>query len=1282
MVSPNSRRPLLWSIALISIIAFCRPLTAQDCNLTLGPVGGGRTLASPFGATDPELDVSVSPDEIVLENRRLRVVYGSFFEQYEQFGILEFRIKSAGEENQVREYFDADSGRGSLIDISVLVDNDQEKRVRIRWNPAEGGCGGAPLVQEVSLFANAPYLKIDYLNARGGINIVDRGNPGGTLEGVHVVHGSEDWIRGLDITFDNPFAFGSYYNRFPADGVLDPTDGGSLNYNDHFVLGVYNPANGRGFGRTIPIEACSILKLLFDETLRRGFELFPYPYCLSHSTYTSYLYAVEGGGASEILDTGRQLVDGTFNPMSPTYLCGTGVDIEAIPYSGWDFDSWSNDASGNANPLNFDLSADSQVTGNFVMEPNDYSERFNTYLPGDDPSNWLDTGQAYSLNPTDRFEVLADSDDLYFGTFSVETNIHSHYTGLGSSLWNGYQFRGRLRIDDPTGGIGLTFFSQFPSGTSYYRIRRYFDLPFRLEQNDTQATGGRTDSGIIPVPNVWYRFLVEVADTGSATEIRAKFWPDGGLEPSEWQIDAFDDSPTRLTQGTIGVWTFWRGGKQFDDFQVSLFEPVATEYPINVAINGEGSVVRTPDQAVYTLGEEVTLEAIADPGYVFVGWSGALSGSDNPETLTITRELSVTAIFEEIESQSLDLVTAGTGSGSVEVTPDLPEYLTGTEVTLTATADPGSIFTGWSGDADGFANPLVLTINSDTTVVANFSSGDFAISENFEAFAPGSDPENWLDTGPDNLVEEPDRFEVEQIAGERFFTTFSTATNLHSHYTGPGSAVLTNYIYRGRMRMTDAAAGIGVTFLSDYPNTDSYYRLRRYFDRSFRISPRATAITGGDIDSDFIPAAAEWVRFEIRCEDTGTRTEIRAKVWPEASPEPNDYSIDCYDDSPTRLTQGTIGVWSFWNGRKDWDDLSVELLGDPPTDLLLTTNTAGTGSGTVSVDPDQATYDFGASVTLEAIPGSGSIFTGWTGDFETEENPLAIVLLGDRQVTANFTEVTTHTVTTASDGSGAVVRVPDLAEYILGSTVILTAVPDPGFVFVGWSGDAAGLEPQIELNVDGDIDATALFLPETEAYAQGFASFAPGSQPTDWIDTGAGNALTESDALFSVIQESGVRFFSTSSTAANIHSHYNGPFAISLADYDFTGRMRMTDAAGGIGVTFLSDYPNTDRYYRLRRYFDRSFRISPHGTEVTGQIDSGVIPQAGVWYRFRVQVEALAGQTEIRAKVWVDGEAEPAAWQIDCTDNSPTRLTAGNVGVWSFWNGRKDWDDFLVVPLP
>ena len=120
---------------------------------------------------------------------------------------------------------------------------------------------------------------------------------------------------------------------------------------------------------------------------------------------------------------------------------------------------------------------------------------------------------------------------------------------------------------------------------------------------------------------------------------------------------------------------------------------------------------------------------------------------------------------------------------------------------------------------------------------------------------------------------------------------------------------------------------------------------------------------------------------------------------------------------------------------------------------------------------------------------------------------------------------------------------------------------------------------------------------------------------------------------------------------------------------------------GGIGVTFFSQYPQEDSYYRLRRYKNNAFHISPHGTKVVGDTNTGVVPAHNVWYRFKVRIEDTGTRSQIRAKVWPENSAEPADWQADCYDASTTRLTAGTIGVWSYHSGSKYWNDLKVSLL-
>jgi uncharacterized repeat protein (TIGR02543 family) len=67
---------------------------------------------------------------------------------------------------------------------------------------------------------------------------------------------------------------------------------------------------------------------------------------------------------------------------------------------------------------------------------------------------------------------------------------------------------------------------------------------------------------------------------------------------------------------------------------------------------------------------------------------------------------------------SLD--TTVIGNGAVGKQPDKSTYHYGDVVTLTATPDLYWSFGGWSGDATGATNPLVITIDGGKNLTATF----------------------------------------------------------------------------------------------------------------------------------------------------------------------------------------------------------------------------------------------------------------------------------------------------------------------------------------------------------------------------------------------------------------------------------------------------------------------------------------------------------------------------------------------------------------------------------
>jgi Leucine-rich repeat (LRR) protein len=82
---------------------------------------------------------------------------------------------------------------------------------------------------------------------------------------------------------------------------------------------------------------------------------------------------------------------------------------------------------------------------------------------------------------------------------------------------------------------------------------------------------------------------------------------------------------------------------------VRLYNDAFFHGTLELSSTAGGSVVQ-PGEGRFTYGfyEEVVLQAQADPGYVFTGWSGTYSTSDNPLVLIMDQDHDITANFEPL----------------------------------------------------------------------------------------------------------------------------------------------------------------------------------------------------------------------------------------------------------------------------------------------------------------------------------------------------------------------------------------------------------------------------------------------------------------------------------------------------------------------------------------------------------------------------------------------------------------------------------------------------------
>jgi hypothetical protein len=143
------------------------------------------------------------------------------------------------------------------------------------------------------------------------------------------------------------------------------------------------------------------------------------------------------------------------------------------------------------------------------------------------------------------------------------------------------------------------------------------------------------------------------------------------------------------------------------------------EYSLDINITGNGSVARSPDQAAYHFGDNVTLTPTPDAGWSFGAFSGNVSG----HTITMNDNQTVEATFSRDE-YTLNINI--TGNGSVARSPDLPTYHFGDNVTLTPKPDAGWSFGAFSGNVSG----NTITMNNNQIVEATFSRDEYTLNIN------------------------------------------------------------------------------------------------------------------------------------------------------------------------------------------------------------------------------------------------------------------------------------------------------------------------------------------------------------------------------------------------------------------------------------------------------------------------------------------------------------------------------------------------------------------------
>ncbi|MDB5396786.1 MAG: hypothetical protein JWM91_4292 [Rhodospirillales bacterium] len=459
----------------------------------------------------------------------------------------------------------------------------------------------------------------------------------------------------------------------------------------------------------------------------------------------------------------------------------------------------------------------------------------------------------------------------------------------------------------------------------------------------------------------------------------------------------------------------------------------STDSVIDRIYSGVGLLAASPDGAhifvsdtdrlvVIDSATDRPVMAIPGLGYVY----GIFSGSFRSQS---TLRVSVTG------NGTVTSKPAGIGCGancSVSVG-------TGSILTLTATASSGSVFAGWSGACSGTSD-CTIVLGDDATVSAMFSPAP-TTSKTLSVSVTG--------TGKGTVATAPSGIRCGTACAASYA---SGSTVVLAASPEPGSAFSG---WNG-----GGCSGTGTCTIA--------------LDADTAVTARFAPVAIPDTLSVLVNGSGRIVGNSAGIDCTATYYQPTIC----AAPVQSGTTVTL-----TALSNGAVFTGWSGGGCSGTATCSVTLGGDTavtanfsilPSTTAVYVQVQGNGSGTISSNPtglycnlnacSAGVFTSGTTVTLTASPDTGSTFAGWGGGACAGTGPCTLTLTSYTQLTATFTsnsQNATMSVFTSGTGGGSIRSNPSVIDcgticsnsYAIDSTLTLTATPDSGSVFLGWTGD-------------------------------------------------------------------------------------------------------------------------------------------------------------------------------------------------------------------------------------
>ena len=348
----------------------------------------------------------------------------------------------------------------------------------------------------------------------------------------------------------------------------------------------------------------------------------------------------------------------------------TEIQVSATANYGYHFTQWSD---GNTdNPRTFSLTKDINLVAQF--DKNQYQCLINCDNDrGNSNINGLETGNGQR---TDIIVNLFDSyGDGWNGCkLTISDGEHTYDCTINTGSNASYEITNY--------GLPYTFYwtkGSYPSECSFEVI--YGDTTIYISSLGSYNTGD-----VIPIMMpLYYDYL---------SELELSITPNYGYHFTQW-IDGNTDNPRTITITQDTTFT-----AEFAPNQYTL---------TTTAADAERGTTQGDTIADYLT--EIQVSAIANYGYHFTQWSDG--NTDNPRTISLTKDINVVALFDK--NQYTITTSCNAEQGNVSK-PRTAKYLD--EVTISATANLGYHFKQWNdGNTD---NPRTIKLTQDTTFVAEF----------------------------------------------------------------------------------------------------------------------------------------------------------------------------------------------------------------------------------------------------------------------------------------------------------------------------------------------------------------------------------------------------------------------------------------------------------------------------------------------------------------------------------------------------------------------------------